>query len=482
MIRHGNQEPTFKRVGEYSTSDGAQAIQAFEEMGYSFYPCQKYEMELLLSRNEQGSLASKTIAITKPRQNGKSYAVRFYLAWMAAVEGRNVLYTAHHGKTVRDFFKQCREMFETQPELYELLKPDNEGIYRAHGMEGIYLTNGGSIEFSVRTNQFGRGMSRSILVFDEAQEMTQEMLEAVQPTTIAAAGGDIQKIFLGTPPGVKCAGTVFADMHRRAHSDNPGDIWWLEWSAEHIPDPFNVDMWYLCNPAMGYRITEEAMADAASTMSPESFAQEYLNHWPRVEIARGVIPSTAWSKCETETPAKDGITCFAIKFSPDGAIGSMSVCVRPRDGVGLPHIELVESREMIYGLGWFVEFIESRYTGVEQFVIDGKSNAQALVDELRRHGIGAHKAGIIIPKTEEVTTACSLLLSAVCEGKLTHYGQDALTEAATKCSRRNIGSGGGWGFKSEGAADATVIESAALAYWATLTTKRDKSRKQRMSF
>jgi hypothetical protein len=36
---------------------------------------------------------------------------------------------------------------------------------------------------------------------------------------------------------------------------------------------------------------------------------------------------------------------------------------------------------------------------------------------------------------------------------------------------------GGWGFASTDTADATLIESCALAYWAAMTTKRDPSRK-----
>lgn len=76
-----------------------------------------------------------------------------------------------------------------------------------------------------------------------------------------------------------------------------------------------------------------------------------------------------------------------------------------------------------------------------------------------------------------MTSACSLMLDSVREGRMTHFGQPALDESATKTERRPIGKNGGWGFKSTEKADATLIEAASLALWASMTTKRKPGRK-----
>ena len=85
-MRHGNQRPTFEVVGEYASTSGRECAELFEAYGVEFYPSQKYELDLFLARDVDGRAASKTIGISKPRQNGKSFAARHYALWMAAAK------------------------------------------------------------------------------------------------------------------------------------------------------------------------------------------------------------------------------------------------------------------------------------------------------------------------------------------------------------------------------------------------------------
>ena len=83
-MRTGRQEPTFSVVGKYSYSLSDDVVDVFEsEGGATFYPSQKLEMKLMLARNENDEPAAVTIGISKPRQNGKSYAARYYAIYMA---------------------------------------------------------------------------------------------------------------------------------------------------------------------------------------------------------------------------------------------------------------------------------------------------------------------------------------------------------------------------------------------------------------
>ena len=47
MLRRGCQEPTFERLGAWSSSRGKDAIEMFEAYGRRYYGSQKHEMELL---------------------------------------------------------------------------------------------------------------------------------------------------------------------------------------------------------------------------------------------------------------------------------------------------------------------------------------------------------------------------------------------------------------------------------------------------
>ena len=217
-----------------------------EDGGATFYPSQLYELELMLARNEDGSPAASTIGLSKPRQNGKSYAARFYAVYMAVFEHRDVLYSAHHSTTTKKMFMALCDLFES-PERFPDFAKDVKNVSHARGYEGFYFNDwkdengivhkGGCIEFATRTNSGARGGTFSVIVIDEAQELTADQQESMLPTVSAASDAQDaelmpQQIYIGTPPSPTCNGTVFRQMHDKAHDRGEASGWWLEWAIE----------------------------------------------------------------------------------------------------------------------------------------------------------------------------------------------------------------------------------------------------------
>ena len=465
---YGNQTPTFSVIGSYDSTMGSECAELFESYGASFYPSQMLELDLFLARNRDGRAASKTIAISIPRQNGKSFAARHYAIWMAAVEGKSVLYTAHHGNTTREMFKLIRNFVEGIPDFANEL--GSEGVKRAQGNEGIFFANGGCIEFNTRTNSVARGKTFDVIVVDEAQELTDEQADALTPTTIASESGDPQMIYLGTPPNVKCPGTVFRRLHSEAHEGKAGDAWWVEWAAGEIGDKYDVDRWYRCCPAMGYRIREDVMRDAADKSSDDGFAREYLGWWSNEAVTiEHVIDPEAWELCETDEPPTDGVMCVGVKFGQDRT--TVSACIKPANGS--PYIEWADTRPLSDGIGWAALWLDARRDRIASVAIDGASTA-ALTTRLA--DLGFPKKAVVTVGTRDMAKAVSMLLNAVNERNVEHYGQPELTDSATKCAKRRIGNEG-FGFEDADGADSTLIESCALAHWQALTTKRRPGRK-----
>lgn len=479
MIRYGSQEPTFSTVGEYHHTFGPNAVRMFNGWGVRFYPCQEDELSVFLARDSRNRFACRTICISKPRQNGKSFGVRFYAIECAAVEGRHVLFTAHRGKTVRKMFKFIRTFVLSVPDLAEKLLPGADGIYKAAGSEGIYFANGGMIEFATRTEGGARGETYDVIIFDEAQELTDDQYDAVVPTTIASESGDPQKIYLGTPPGPKCQGTVFRGLHDKAHSGNSDGVWWLEWAVTEVPDmsdPMAVlELVYMTNPAMGYRIKEDVMLDVIKTAtSADGFAREFLGWWvSTVKKVNAVITAKEWNACRIKNPKREGLLVFAVKFSADGKTGSLAACYRPTDG--LPFVYVVANRSLDHGLGWFVDKLVDNWKQAAAIVIDGQSNAKALYERLVESHVP--KRMLVLPKSTDATSAYAGFLHSVRERSVTHFGQPALDKSATGAERRAIGHNGGWGFQSTDEADASLIESCCWAHWGAMTTKRRPGRK-----
>lgn len=477
--RRGRQTPTFEVVGPYDHTDGACAAGLFENYGIRFYESQEYELKLFLARRADGSFASKTIAISKPRQNGKSFAVRFYALYEAAVEGRRVLYTAHRGRTTRKMFKYIADFVESHPDFLAALQGGEHGVCRSAGYEAIYFDNGGAIEFVTRTNAGGRGDTSDIIVIDEAQELTDDQLDAMKPTTFAAASGDPQMIYIGTPPNEKCPGTVFRRLHDQAHAGESGPSWWLEWAALEIGDRLDRDQWYETNPALGYRIKEETIEDAAcGGMSDEGFAREVLGWWSPVATIAAALRRAEWAACRTESPPREGAVCYGIKFSIDGERVALAACVRPEGGT--PHVEIVRYGSAEGAIDLLAEWVASRMGRAAFVEIDGKAKSEALAGKLR--DAKAPKSSYEVVSTSTLCASCSMLEEAVSAGAVTHFGQPGLDASVRACQKRRVGNQGAWAFGdgADGDADPIVLDACALAYHAAMTTKRRPGRRSRM--
>lgn len=495
-MRTGNQEPTFAAVGDYAYSLSDEVVEMFEEEGgATFYPCQKYEMQLMLARNANGEPSALTIGISKPRQNGKSYTGRYYAAYMGVFEHRQVLYSAHHSTTTNKMFKALCDLFES-PERYPDFAADVKNVSHARGYEGIYfkdwrdddgvLHSGGSIEFATRTNSGSRGGTYSVIIIDEAQELSNEEWEAMLPTASAASdvrdvGKMPQQIFFGTPPSPTCKGTVFREMHQAAHSDAKGSTWWIEWGIESGYKIFDivdaskaVALAYRTNPAMGYRIAEKTVANEYETMSIDGFARERLGWWtPVVEHKEDyAIPAEVFDACKSDELKPEGKTAYGVKFSPDGAEVALCGAVIPEDGAA--RISLIDIKPTGLGVQWLAEWLNARYDKACCVVIDGRNGVDVLVDKIS--DTWRVKNSVIRPRMNDMIAAVSTLMDALSEKAVTWYsGQAILRESAVTATKRKIG--GGWGF---GGDKSIVIEACALALWGAKNSKRDPTRKMRI--
>lgn len=465
------QEPTYSaNLPASLDGDGEDAIALSAAFFGEPMPWQRLVLRAMLARDERDGYAASVFALSVPRQNGKSWDVRARCFYGLVCSGEKILFTCQHGDTADEMFKDLSAVFEDEDnvELHALLK----AVRKTNGQQAIYLNNGGYIRFTTRTNSLARGKTYDVLIYDEAQELTVAQQAASLPTISAGSLGNPQTIYLGTPPDPECAGTVFRTLHDRVHSST-STATWMEWGASEVGDPSDAARWYECNPSLGLLLNVSAVEDESNSMPPESFARERLGWWDSATAALDCpIDAEAWAATSTTESAPDGVTAFAVKFSPDNTTGCLAAAVRPDEG--LPHIEVISHFDMGRGMTWLVEWLGRRQDDAALMVIDGTGSAQTLIDRLQGEQ-GVPRGEVKRPTTADAITAFARLATDVGEGGVRHFAQDALDESATKCTRRRIGNSG-WGFESTDAADACLIESAALAYWGAMTTDRDQRR------
>lgn len=159
-----------------------------------------------------------------------------------------------------------------------------------------------------------------------------------------------------------------------------------------------------------------------------------------------------------------------IKYGQDGTNVAMSIAVRTSDGDVF--VEVVDCQSIRNGNEWLVAFL--REANVAQIVIDGASGQKILEEELREYKI----RGTILPTVKEVIVANALWEQGIYQKTICHADQPSLSKVVSNCDKRNIGSNGGFGYRSHfDDVDISLMDSALLAHWACVTTKPKKKQK-----
>lgn len=473
----GTQEPCIRVEPAYQATDGEDA--AFLMQSYSV-PLDEWQEDVVscwLAKDAAAKYIITSAGLTVPRQNGKNVCLEAREFFGMVVNGEKILHTAHQVKTSKKSFRRLAAIFTDRrhPEITDMVKQ----IRYTNGEEMIELENGASIEFASRSRQSARGFDGiSLVVYDEAQELTDDQVDAIMATLSASATGTRQLIYTGTPPYPGCPGTVFRRRRTICLTDPGEHDAWHEWGvkAESIDD-IKIDdtgLWYMTNPAMGVRQEEEFTLEEMRTMSADGFARERLGWWaPTISKAEEekAIDAAAWEACGSDEPKPEGKTAYGVKFAPDGSEVCLCGAVIPKEGAA--RISLIAREPTSKGTAWLAEWLNARYQKASCVVIDGRNGVDVLIDKITP--VWRMKGSVIKPSVRDVIASVGTLSDSINERTVTWYRpQLDMNDSATSSTKRKIGSSGGWGFGGE---NSLPIEAAALALWGAKTSKRDPSKR-----
>lgn len=444
------------------TTRGFECIAFAEDvLGIELMPWQKWLLVHGLELAPDGdSFRFRTVVCLVARQSGKTTAIQVLALWRMFVDRAGlVIGTAQNLDVAEEAWMGAVELAQGVPDL----AGEIAAVDRTAGKKALRLTTGERYKVQAASRRGGRGLSGDLVVLDELREhQTWDAWGAVTKTTMARARPQVW----GLSNAGDAESVVLDHLYKQGLKDIEAgnaetSLGLFDWGAEpgcNLDDPV---AWAQANPALGYRVSEDAIRSAMETDPPHVFRTEVLCQW--VDSARSsVFEPEAWNVVMDQSSQLVDPVCFGVDVSADRAWAAIGVAgIRPD---GARHVEVVDFRR---GTGWVLERVREL---VERWspravVVDAGGPAGSLVAELEQA-----RVPVVLTTARDYAQACGLFFDAVDGGFLFHLGQEELSAAALSARRRPLGDAWAWSRKSSTDVQITPLVAVTLAHWASRST------------
>ncbi len=463
-VRIGEQTPTRSLILPFEKSMSDVAVEIYEKSGRTCFDWQRFLTDAILAKNDKGLWTHMNLGFSVPRQNGKNEVIAIREIY-GLEKGERILHTAHRTTTSAAAFNRVLAILEESG----LEEQTDFNKIKATGRETIELIGGGRVDFRTRTSTGGLGESFDLLVIDEAQEYTDDQRSALMYTI--AASNNPQTILTGTPPTPISSGTVFTKLRENALYGNVEDTGWAEWSVDKQSDVRDKDLWYQANPSLGLRVSERNI-QAEVGDDDIDFNIQRLGLWIQYN-QKSAISENEWKELHVDKISKLKGKLFAgVKYGYDGANIALSIAVKTEDDKIF--VEAIDCQSIRNGHGWIIHFLKN--ADVNKVVVDGANGQQILAEAMKQTGLKKP----ILPTVKEIILANSMFEQSLFQETIEHKSQPSLFQVVTNCDKRNIGTSGGFGYRSQVEEnDIALMESMILAHWACSEAKEVKKQKIR---
>ena len=463
--RLGNQFPTQSVILPYEKSLYQEAVDFYHKTKCKCYEWQLNMLKPIMAVEDDGLWVHQKFGYSIPRRNGKTEVV-YILELFALERGLSTLHTAHRISTSHSSFEKLKKYLEESG----YVEGEDFNSIKAKGQERLELyKSGGVIQFRTRTSSGGLGEGFDFLVIDEAQEYATEQESALKYTVTDSPNP--MTIMCGTPPTPVSSGTVFTDYREKTLFGQSKYAGWAEWSVEDMTKIDDVEAWYNSNPSMGYHLNERKIEAELGEDELDHNIQR-LGYWPKYN-QKSAISEKEWQELKVKAlPILMGPLFVGVKYGNDGANVAMSVAVKTLSGKIF--VETLDCQSIRNGNQWLVNFFKE--ADIESVVIDGQSGQSILTNEMKDFRLKAP----VLPTVKEIINANASWEQGIYQKNICHAGQPSLEKVVTNCDKRNIGTSGGFGYKSQfDDMDICLMDSALLAHWACHNSKPKKKQQIR---
>lgn len=400
-----------------ATSLGFSAVDfATDVLGVTPLPWQRWLLIHALELTDARRFRFRTVIVLVARQSGKTTVVEVKNLWkMFVLRVPLVIGTAQNLDISEESWDKAVEIVESVPELLA----EVAHVDRTNGKKALRLTNGSRWKIAAASRKGGRGLSGDDVNLDELREHhTWESWAAVTKTTMARSNAQVWAYSnAGDDRSI-----VLNDLQSqgRAAIGAESSLGLFEWSA---PDDIKCtcrskphlehcrlqdrDAWAQANPALGYTVTEAALASALATDPDTVFRTECLCQRVPDLVEWGIFTASDWLAAQDQTSEIVGDVAFAVEVSRD--LSTVSIGAAGRTAAGLRHLELVARFPADTGrvVGWLIKRRAQWHPNA--VVIDPAGPAGYLIPEIEKH-----YGEVTTPAGRDVAAACGSVYVGIC--------------------------------------------------------------------
>jgi len=420
----GATEPRLHSPWLNTKSRGDEVIEFAKKIGRELMPWQELIVRDYFSVNDQSKFIRRTGLALVARQSGKSELARLMcLAHLFVFGSRRVLIMSSNRAMTLVSFREMAYLINSNDFLQEQVR----SIRYANGSECIELKTGGRLDIVAATRDGSRGRTADFLWIDELREITEEAFNAATPTTRATDGQSFYSSNAGD-----AFSSVLNNLREKALSYPPESLGFYEYSAPQYCKITDRKAWALANPALGYRVSEEAIEEAISTSSIEATRTELLCQW--IDSLSSPWPLGAFEDCSDNSleMSPGPLTIFAFDVSPSRRTASLcagQLLPDGRIGVGILqswHSDVAVDEQKI---AVEVKLWADKY--FPRMICFDKYTTATIAQRLQMSGAATVDcSGTIFYQ------ACSDFLDALVNKRLVHSGQATLIEQMNNCASK----------------------------------------------
>jgi hypothetical protein len=430
---------------------------ARDVLGIELLPWQEWLFIHGLELRPDGNYRFRTVLVLVARQNGKTTALKVLALWRLIMDqARLVLGTSTNLDYARESWEGCVEIAKGSDALVnEFQWPER----RTNGEQTLTTIDGARYKIGTATRRGGRSLSVDLLILDELREhRTWEAWSASSKTTNARPRGQRWALSnMGDDGSVVLNHLQEKALQKIRTGAGDNSLGLFEWSAPPDCDTADRLVWPQANPALGYTITEDAIASDHGTDSDEVFRTEVLCQ--RVSTLEPLPISVAdWLGAEKRRPTKPaGMPVFGLSVSPSLRSAAIGAAVMVSKQV--VHLELADHR---LGVEWLVDRVRElseRHPGA-RFVTVATGAVAGLLPDLTKAGVEP-----IQLSATDLGRAYGHLQKRLADKRVTHSGGEGFELALAGAVKRDVGEGLwslGW---RKTTSDLTPIEAATIALW-----------------